>query len=183
MICEDFGRSWMDVIGKPIVGNKLCVPRQIDINRRRNFTVKLANRLHLLKRWPKSTYCISDYLQLPNLKLILIRRAPRDVRNSIGNRGNLTWTGLDGNVKTQNIDDEDIDYTIEKGTEILDQLEARDEVIVIQFEKLINETEATLRDLATYLGVEYEAQMIAQGTRWNWMYPKESREGIDKKKA
>ncbi|MFH5831721.1 sulfotransferase family protein [Halalkalibaculum sp. DA3122] len=183
VICEDFGRSWMDVLGKPVVGNKLCVPRQIDLDRRRTIAVKLANRLGLLKRWPKSTYSINDYLIIPNLRLILIERDPVDVRNSIQNRGAVTWTGMDGTIKNREISTNEIDYTIDRGTAILDTLKPRENARTLSFKDLINQTDSVLKDLLPFIGLSYEEGLVENGTRWNWMYPKVSEKGIDADKA
>ncbi|MDR8394069.1 sulfotransferase [Aliifodinibius sp. S!AR15-10] len=183
LICEDFGRSWIDAIGKPVVGNKLCVPRQIDMDRKRNMGVKLLNRVGLLKLWPKSMLSIEDYLEIDNLKLILIRRELSDVRNSMGNRDMVTLPTFKGEVKTEEISEEEIEYTIEKGSQILSQLEQRDNAFTISFDELINQTEPTLQTLCDFIGVSYEEQMIEEGPRWNWVYPEISAKGIDKSKA
>lgn len=183
LICEDFGRSWIDAIGKPVVGNKLCVPRQIDMNRSRNLGVKLLNRAGFLKLWPKSLLSIEDYLEINNLKLILIRRNLADVRNSMENRDMVTWPTIKGEVKTKEVSGDEIEYTIEKGSQILTQLEQRKNAYSISFEELLNQTEPTLQQLCEFIGVSYEEQIIEEGPRWNWVYPEVSAKGIDKSKA
>lgn len=183
VVCEDFGRSWMDVMGQPIAGNKLCVPRQIDMDRRRTFSVKLMNRFGLLKRWPKSQYSINDYLEIPNLKLILIKRAPADVRDSMGRRDKMNWTNFMGKIQSRETSGKEIEYTLEKGTQILTTLEKRDNAITLLFDDLVNDTENSLKKLCTFIGIPYENQLTEEGTRWNWMYPKVSEKGINKSKA
>lgn len=181
IINEDFGRTWLDSIGKQVVGNKLCVPRQIGWRKKRGVTMKILNRLGLFKLWPKSEYCIRDYLQLPRIKFITIHRENEDIRSSILRRGGITKPTLNGEVEKKEITEKEVDYTIKKGTRFLKKIEKKGDVQRIEFEDLLNNTEEVVSGLCEFLGVPYQEDLIGRGTRWNWMYP-ESKKGIDKSK-
>jgi hypothetical protein len=181
IINEDYGRSWMDIIGKPVVGNKLCVPRQIGWRKKRGMGIKILNRLGLLSLWPKSEYSLKDYLKLPGLKIISIHRDSQDVRSSIMKRGGITKPTLKGEVKKGEISKKEVDYTIKKGGKLLRKLEKKEITWRVEFNELLSDPDSVIRDICQFLNIEYESSLVEQGTRWNWMYP-ESKEGIDKSK-
>ena len=183
-ICnEDFGKSWINIIGKPIVGNKLCVPRQIDWKRRRTSWIKLLNRFGIFKLWPKSHFSLQDYLSLPNLIIIGIRRNPKKVRQSIQNRDSITWKGMGKGTSEKSITKKTTQYTVDNGTEILDRLDKLDKSYFIQFEELISDTENILKGIFHFIDVEYKKGIVEQATKWNWVYPNVSKKGIDKSKV
>lgn len=183
IVCEDFGRIWTSVLGKPVVGNKLCVPRQISWHKHNSTIIKILKRFGLFKIWPKSHYSIQDYLQLPNLKIIVINRDLDDIRKSMVNRGELKWTGITGKVKSKKISERIIDYTVENGAKILDRLSNRKEVVSVEFDQLLYSPDSVLKEICSFIGVPFEEKMIDRGPQWNWMYPKESSQGLNVSKA
>lgn len=74
MCSEDYSNAWTAIIGKPVVGNKLCVPRQLHPFIKNNYFIKFIKRVGLGKFLPLSEYAIRDYLNLPNLKILYIVR-------------------------------------------------------------------------------------------------------------
>ena len=182
MTNEDFTKNWLSNIGKPIVGNKLCVPRQLDWDRKNTISIRLLNKFGLLTLWPKSRYAITDYLNLPNLQIIGIKRNSDQVYKSLCNRGAVTWKPLGGDISKKPLSEEVIDYTITRGKEILGRLEAKDNSYFINFEQLLENTEKEIQLVFEKLNLEYNESIISQATKWNWMYPKVSKKGIDKSK-
>jgi len=179
---EDFTNNWLSNIGKPVLGNKLCVPRQLDWSRRNTSSVRLLNKFGLLTLWPKSRYAVVDYIKIPNFQIIGINRSPDQVYNSLKNRGAVTWKSLGGRISKKPLSEKIIDYTITRGEEILEQLEAKENSYFLEFEQLLDNTEEEIRAVFNYLDLEYRDGIISQGTKWNWMYPKVSEKGIDKSK-
>lgn len=179
---EDFTNNWLSNIGKPVVGNKLCVPRQLDWSRRNTISVRLLNKFGLLTLWPKSRYAVTNYLKLPNLHIIGIKRSSDQVYKSLKNRGAVTWKSLGGNISKKPLSEKIINYTITMGEEILDRLEAKENSYFLEFEQLLDNTEKEIQAVFNYLDLEYRKGIIAQGTKWNWIYPKVSEKGINKSK-
>lgn len=178
MLNEDFGKAWLNAIGKPVAGNKLCVPRQIGHIRKRNMVIKVMNRFGMFKFWPKSYYSVNDYLTIPNLKIIIIKRNQEKVVNSLKNRGNLTWYFV-GKVRKRKLKPKEIDYTVREGSRILDYISEKYHPLEINFQDIINSSEESLKEICYYLGLEYESEMLNQGPQNNWMYPKESEKGLN----
>lgn len=182
MCNEDFRKSWVNLIGKPVVGNKLCVPRQIGWKKKRNVWIKLLNRVGIFKLWPKSHYSLQDYLGIPNLFVVGIRRNLQNVEKSIQNRDSITWKGMGDGISEKPITKKTTQFTIERGSEILDKLENLENSYFIKFEDLISETEESLRGAFEFLEIEFDESIIEKGPNWNWVYPDVSSKGIDKSK-
>lgn len=183
LVCEDFGRSWLDIIGKRVVGNKLCVPRQIDLHKKNNVIMKLFRRFGLLSLWPKSMYSIDDYLELPNLKIIAIKRDDQSVTSSINKRGGISYQFLFFKLKKSNIKMREIDFTLNYGNQIIDKLVNEHSAKLINFTDLVNKTDDVLKELFQFVGVNAhpDLDIVRIGTKWNWMY-EESKKGIDQNK-
>ena len=75
---EDKGWSMRRLLGKAIVGNKRCIPNQIEIKKRGRLYVRLWKKMGLAKEYQSSQFCIEEYLTLPHIKLIGIIRDGND---------------------------------------------------------------------------------------------------------
>jgi len=148
MVNEDVtGRGIRKVLGKQISGNKLCVPNQIRLARRHFFAATALKKLGLVAEAPKSKYSIQDYLDLPNLKLIAIIRGG-------GSISSMMVRGRQRLRKAARRWAEAIE-TIEK---IKRQYGER--VLVVNFEDLLLEPEAVLRQVCAFLNLTFQEPML-----------------------
>jgi hypothetical protein len=89
MLNEDRSNAIHCLVGKPVVGNKLCIPNHI------NFETPLLTRV--AKRFgynafrSRSVHSLDDYLQDESLKLIVIVREPEATIASMMRRGELSF--------------------------------------------------------------------------------------------
>src|SRR5215471_12149239 len=87
MLIEDRFFGIKKLTGKKVLANKLCIPIQIEMNKRSDFFRQRLQRLGYLKNYTTSKFNIQDYLKLEGIKIITIVRESGDVVNSIMKRG------------------------------------------------------------------------------------------------
>ena len=168
MVNEDIsGKGLIKVLGKPLTGNKLCVPNQIQFNRRRGLVLTLFRKLGVISESPRSRNSILDYLELPNLKLVAIIRNGNDSISSMMARGKTRFR------KAARRWGEAIDTIYELRERYCER------VMVLTFEELVLCPEETLAKLCAFLGVGLQEQML-DGYKYNRYYPGA---GLDKEKA
>jgi hypothetical protein len=76
---EDKGWAMRRLLGKAVVGNKRCVPNQIELKKRSRLHFRFLKTLGVAKEYQSSEYCIEDYLRLPRIKIIGLIRSGNDV--------------------------------------------------------------------------------------------------------
>jgi len=173
---EDKTRAWHNVVGKPVVGVKLCVPNDIEWDarwrsavRRRWRRVALYNRHNLGLPGPrlkvKSIYSIGDLQTWPATQFVAILRDPHEAVASIRERGRhgegearFRWT---------------------RAVEAMHRLmqESPDQLAMVDFDRLVTAPEATMRGLCARLDVTFEPRVIGGET------PHYHLSGIDPAKA
>lgn len=173
---EVLDTTFMKTLGKPLVGNKLCVPNQIELTAKKPAWLRLLGRSahERLYRWnyfenrPESVLSIEDYLQPPHpVKIIGIIRNGNAVITSIMRRGQQSF--------------ETAAHRWCRGVDILHTLHERmgDDFFLLTFERLVSTPEATMRDVSPFLAVPFESGML-EGYAHTPIY---SNGGIDPNRA
>lgn len=155
---EDKGWSMRLLLGRQILGNKRCVPNQIEIKRRSLFHFRFLKTLGIAKEYPSSKYSIEDYLRLPNIKIIGLIRSGNDVVSSVIRRSH----------KSLRI----ASYRWCRAVEVIYELNSRvpDLVLVVSFENLVTHPRRNMERVAAFLDVEYQERML-EGPEYNPWYP------------
>jgi hypothetical protein len=155
---EDAGWALRRVLGKTVVGNKRCVPNQIEIKKRHPFHFRFLKEIGLAKEYQSSEYCIEDYLKLPNGKIIGLIRGGNDVISSVMGRSEKNFRVAS--------------YRWCRSVEVIDELVRRfpASVLVVSFENLVVHPRENMERVAAFLGVEYQDRML-EGPRYNPWYP------------
>ena len=159
MLNEDVSGKWMNkILGKPIAANKLCIPNQVQMKRGTVFSRRLFKKLGFIKEAPRSSFSLEEYLEVPTLKIIAIIRDGNDAIASMMNRGGSTLK-MGSNRWAM-------------ATDTIYELRSRypDRVLVIAFEHLLSEPQATLEEICSFLDIAYEKEML-DGCRYNPRYP------------
>jgi len=174
MLIEDRNFAIKKLTSKKILGNKLCLPNQIDLNKRAtSFSLLLKNRFGI-KSYPTSKYNIEDYLNLKDLKIINIVRDYNDVIYSNIKRG-------EGGKKRKIEQDKAVQWW-SRAVEVMYELSQKhsEKVITVSYEDLVREPEKILRKISNYIDIEFQEKML-EGYKFTKLYPNET--GIDKTRA
>ncbi len=157
---EDKGVAMRRLLGVAIVGNKRCIPNQIEIKRRHPLHLRLWKKIGLTREYQKSVYSIEDYLNLPQSQVIGLIRGGNDVISSGMRRGRKSFRGAA--------------YRWCRAIEILHELKTRypEQFLIVSFEELVLHPENTMKRVAAFLGVEYQDRML-DGPVYNPWYPEE----------
>jgi len=155
---EDKGWSMRKLLGKTLVGNKRCIPNQIELKRPGKLHIRLWKKLGLAKEYQSSQFSIEDYLTLPHIKIIGIIRDGNDAISSGMRRGKKS---LDGAT-----------YRWCRAIDILHELKSRfpELVLVVSFEDLVLHPRENMIRAAKFLDVEYQDRML-EGPIYNPWYP------------
>lgn len=159
MINEDVtGRVLRKLLGRSVTGNKLCVPNQIQLDRKSGFGSRLLKNLGLIREAPRSKYSITDYLELPNLKVIAIMRDGNDSISSMVSRGG---SGLKKAARRWG-----------EAIETIWKIKCRHEtrILIVTFEDLVSSPENTIQKACRFLDLDFQAQML-DGHKHNPYYP------------
>jgi hypothetical protein len=164
------------LIGKKIVGNKLCIPNNIELQRRGSllFLAKILGWTKALKNlgWINehalAKTSLEDYRKLGNLKIIGVLRDGNDVIRSNMRRGRKKFRLAA--------------YRWCRAIEIIDELKRRDgdSVMVVAYEELVRNPEVVMKEVAAFLALDFDREML-QGFAYNPRYPGQER--IDPEKA
>lgn len=176
MLNEEFGDAVSKLLSKPIVGNKLCIPNQIELDRKkpawaRLFGPFLHDRLYrhgYFKRHPEAARSIDEYLETNTpIKVIGILRDGNAIISSVMRRGEQTF--------------ETAAYRWRRSIEIFDTLSQRlgPDVLLVTFEDLVQAPEDTMRQVANFLEIPFQQQML-EGYAYTPIY---SNKGIDPERA
>jgi len=154
---EDHGWAMRRILGRRIVGNKRCIPNQIEMKKRSPFHLRFFKTIGWAKEYPSSEYSIEDYLSLPGIRIIGLIRDGNDVISSIMNRSEKRFRVAS--------------YRWRRSVDIIHKLKTRysEIVLVISFEDLVINPQANMERIAAFLGVEYQERML-EGPRYNPWY-------------
>lgn len=164
---EDKGWSMRKLLGKTLVGNKRCIPNQIELKQPSKLHIRLWKKLGLTREYQSSQFCIEDYLTLPHIKIIGIIRNGNDAISSGMRRGKKSFPGAA--------------YRWCRAIEIIHELKTRlpDSVLVVSFEDLVLHPRENMNRVAEFLKVEYQDRML-EGPVYNPWYPES---GMNKEKV
>jgi hypothetical protein len=155
---EDKGWGMRQILGKRVVGNKRCVPNQIELKKPSWLHFRFLKTIGLAKEYQSSEFSIEDYLTLPNIKLIAIIRAGNDVVSSVMGRSEKNFRVAA--------------YRWCRSIEIIYELANRypEIVLVMSFEHLLFHPRENMERVAAFLNVEYQDRML-EGPQYNPWYP------------
>jgi sulfotransferase family protein len=155
---EDKGWSMRRLLGKTLVGNKRCIPNQIELKRPGMLHIRLWKKLGFAREYQSSQFCIEDYLTLPHIKIIGIIRNGNDAISSGMRRGKKSFPGAC--------------YRWCRAIEIIHELKTRfpELVLVVSFEDLVLHPRDNMNRVAEFLDVEYQERML-EGPVYNPWYP------------
>jgi len=160
VINEDRGWSMRRILGKAVVGNKRCVPNQIELKKRHPLHFRFLKSMGIAMEYQSSQYSIEDYYKLPNLRVIGLIRSGNDVVSSIMNRSEK-----DFKVAA---------YRWCRAIEVIYELHCRDAktVAVVSFESLVTHPKENMQRIAAFLNVDYQERML-EGPQYNPWYPEQ----------
>jgi hypothetical protein len=155
---EDKGWAMRSIVGKQVIGNKRCIPNQIELQRPSCFRARFLKTWGFIAEYQSSRYSIEDYLGLPNIKIVGLIRDGNDVVASNMRRAKKS---LDGAA-----------YRWCRAIEILYDLKKRHDeiVIIVSFENLVLDPRANMERIARFLGLKFEERML-EGPQYNAYYP------------
>ena len=155
---EDKGWAMRRLLGKVVVGNKRCVPNQIELKKRRWLHFRFLKTLGLAKEYQSSEFCIEEYLKLPNIKIIGLIRNGNDVISSVMGRSEKSFRVAS--------------YRWRRAIEVIYELHKcyPGVVLVVSFENLVNHPKESAERIAAFLEVEYQDRML-EGPLYNPWYP------------
>lgn len=146
LLVESKRMAFTEIAGKGVVGNKLCVPNQIEFE---------ANWEQRVSRFSKAP--LEKYMALPNFKLVLIVRHVEAVTSSIKKRAGKP--------------DETARMYWRRGVEIMHTLQQRlpQDTVVIAFEDMLADPERHMRRVTDLLALPYQEKML-EGYKHNPYY-------------
>jgi hypothetical protein len=158
MLNEDRAWAMRKIVGKQVVGNKRCIPNQIEMYKKSIFTLRLFKNLRLIDEYQSSHYSIQDYVGLPGIRIIGLIREPNDVISSIMRRNRKTFRVAASRWC--------------RAVEIMDNLSTNypDLFMLVSFEHLVLNPEANMKRIAGFLEIHYQEAML-EGPKYNPWYP------------
>lgn len=155
---EDDGWAMRRLVGKLVVGNKRCIPNQIEMKVHGLLQLRLFKKMGLIREYQSSRYSIEDYLALPQSKVIGIIRNGNDAISSGMSRGKKSFSGAA--------------YRWCRAIEIMHDLATRlsEVVLIVSFEDLVMRPRENMKRVAKFLDVEYQERML-DGPVFNPWYP------------
>jgi hypothetical protein len=146
MLCEDRAFSMRHLISKRVVGNKLCIPNQIDLEP--SLLARLGARLGYSIFKDKSTVSIQGHLEDETMKLITLIRTPQAIVSSIMERGGHPF--------------EEAARRWMRSVEVIAHLRehAPERTILVSFEDLVRDPERTLQSICDFINLAYDADML-----------------------
>ena len=161
---EDSTLSFLNITGKKIIGTKLIVPNQIQLNRsirlfgkkdlKLNISKAVISKLHkwqLLMRLPQCPLSIEDYLAYPKTKVIFIKRLKTENIRSM-----MVRSGWDENFCKWCYD------TANKTLTTLNTLYVN-RTFVVEYEQICrkdNRCITTLKLLCDFIGTSFDKKML-----------------------
>ncbi len=154
MLDEFMGNGFHYISGGKVKGVKLCVPNQIQPDRKWKPWFRLFHMNGVLRKsalslcFPTSRLSLNDYRAFPDLRIVCTLRPVDDVVSSIVKRANRSRR-----VALRHWVD---------GVRIIDRLvgERQSEVLLVKFDSLVADTRACLGRVCEFLGLEFEERML-----------------------
>jgi hypothetical protein len=142
------------ILGKSYKGVKLCVPNHIRLSQRGSILYHQLMKIRGVRRinlyMVESKYSIRDYQKIfPNLRVLMILRAPDQVVSSIRRR--IHWPKSYGEYCFK--------YAV-KTMWKLTQEDATGCTKVVQFDSLVTQPEHVMREICSWLGCEFDQAML-----------------------
>lgn len=166
LLHEDTSLAMRLILGKSFRGVKLCVPNHIRLSQRGSIFYGLLMKLRGIRRinlyMVESKYSIRDYQQMfPNLRVLIILRAPDQVVSSIRRR--IKWPKSYAEYCYQ--------HAI-KTIWTLAQEDATGSTKIVKFDSLVNDPERVMRNICSWLGCHFDHAML-DGYKFTPQYDKE----------
>jgi len=169
MLFESMSKDSLKLIGKQWNGNKLLAYRQIRQNKRASYWGHLINRIanldfkknnkhHLVRPFPTSCMSIQDYKD-EGAVFITIERDKKSSVESMKKRAGQS-------VKQAS-------FEWDEGMKIINNLKSEG-AYSLTFIDLVNNTEGILKDLCSFLDVEFCRDRMLEGPKYNFVYPQDS---------
>jgi hypothetical protein len=154
MLDEFMGNGFRFMSGGKVKGVKLCVPNQIQPDRKWKSWFRLFHMNGVLRKsalslsFPTSRLSLTDYRKFPDLRIVCTLRPVDDVVSSIVNRANRSRR-----VALRHWVD---------GVRIIERQvsEQRTEILLVRFDSLVADTRASLGRVCEFLGLEFEERML-----------------------
>jgi hypothetical protein len=155
MLDEDLSGAFVRITGNKIPAVKLCVPNQIEFEKRWSPLYRLGlmngffRKSAFMNRIPKSPRSIADYHAQGGIRPVCVLRHPAGVIPAI--------------MKRENKKEKVAVYRWQRCLAVFKTLQqdGRYNPVFVSFEKLVTAPEPTLRALCDALGLPYEDQMLA----------------------
>lgn len=161
-LSESFGMEEHKIVGKQVVGNKLCVPNQIelDASRASQWLEKLAG-VPGLRVFARPSRSLRRYVEARQTRVFAIIRDGNAVVRSIMKRGKQT--------------EKEAIRRWARAVEIIGILneDYPDRLQVIEFEQLVTNPNRVLRNACRFLDLPYDPRMM-DGGGYNPIYPGKS---------
>lgn len=157
MVSEDFYTTWRRIAGKPIVGNKLCIPRQIELDSHSSRFTRLLSTLHLGQNLPRSVLSIRQYIEDLDAKILAIRRDQNPTVQSMIKRG------------TRSISEANAYWS--RAEVVIKHLATKypDKVLVVKYNELTSKPRNVLTEVCSFLSLGFEESML-EGASYNPNY-------------
>lgn len=189
MMNEGFYQEEDKIVGKKYVGNKLCMPNQIELSQtvlhgRTSWVFRVGRFLytagiHLITRAvppplfqlsPTRYKSVTEFLELEQSQIVVILRHPNAVIHSIQKRGGKSL--------------KEARRRWSRSVEITDTIVERhpERVFVTRFESLVTNPESTLRRICEFLEVDYFERMT-EGMAYNPIGSEYDKGEIDSSRA
>lgn len=154
---EDRGWAMRKMLGARVVGNKRCIPNQIELRKRSPLHCRFLKNIGIAKEYQSSEYSIEDYLKLPDIRIIGLIRSGNDVISSNMNRNKKSFRVAS--------------YRWCRAIEIIYALKKRcpDKVLVVSFESVVTMPKPEMERIAAFLALEYQDLML-EGPYYNPWY-------------
>ena len=165
MLFEDPHGAAFRLIGGKIPAVKLCIPNQVDLERRWHPFYRIArlcgwSRKNIGYRLPVSRLSLRDMADRNDLKLVCLIRDPNCALDALRRREKLR----------EEICSDMLRRTYRLYETILDEWSGQ--VCVLSFDRLLRDPEGQTRRLCTRIGLQYEQAML-DAPRFNHLYPED----------
>ena len=146
MLCEDRAFSMRHLISKRVVGNKLCIPNQIDLEP--SLLARVGARFGYTVFKQKSVVSIQGYLEDEAVKMITLIRTPQAIVSSIMKRSDHPF--------------EEAAQRWKRSVEIIADLREKEpeRTLLISFENLVRDPESIVRSTCNFIDLHYHANML-----------------------
>jgi len=177
------GKKFTEISGKPIVGTKLCVPNQIQLDKRvRIFPVEfedwlpvsatlrmLIGKIGLMGHVPRMHYSVRELIELYNPKILLVDRDKRETKRSM----KKSWVRSERDLPGLESAERHAEWRIMEYERTLHALLEYPESqrLVIRFEELVSIPEMILGSVCRFLDIPFDQKMIHWGPKYNFRYP------------